>query len=235
MIKQRVLVLDIETKPNLAYVWDYYEQNVISVEKERKLLCVSYKWLSKRKITTISLSEMREKQMLRKIHEVMNEADIIVGHNSDRFDLRMLNSFFIHNGLKSPHPYRTVDTLKIARQKFRFNSNKLNDIAEYLHIGHKVETGGFKLWLGCINGDPSSWKRMIRYNRRDVILLEKVYLKIRPWFINHPSIFVSPGKCPACGSKDLIFKGWSYGSITKRRRMLCHKCGRWSRGYATAL
>ena len=234
-MKQKVLLLDIESAPNLAYCWDVYEQNVLSIEKERKLLCVTYKWLGKREMITLSLNRTSEKKMLRSIHDVMDTADIIIGHNSDRFDFRMLNAFFIHVGLKPTHPYKTVDTLKIARQKFRFNSNKLGDIAEYLNIGHKVETGGFKLWLGCINNDPAAWKRMILYNRRDVSLLEKVYLKIRPWFINHPSIFVSPGKCPACGSKDLIFKGWSYGSITKRRRMLCHKCGRWSRGYATAL
>jgi len=160
----------------------------------------------------------------------MNKADLIVGHNGDRFDIRMANAFFVHNGLKPPSPYRTFDTLKVARNKFRFNSNKLGDIAEYLGIGTKLETGGFKLWLGCLRNEPSAWRKMKRYNRQDVALLEKVYLKLRPW-ANHPSIFLKRKVCPLCGSNNTMRRGYDFlTGGKKRRRYSCNSCGRYIRG-----
>lgn len=100
--KLETLIFDIETAPNLAWVWDFYEQNVISVEKERKLLSFAFKWLGQKKVYCYSLRDYKEKKLLKILHELFNKADIIVGHNGDRFDIKMVNAFFIHNHLKPP-------------------------------------------------------------------------------------------------------------------------------------
>jgi hypothetical protein len=237
----KVLLFDIETAPNLAYVWDKYEQDVIAFKKERYMLSFSYKWLGDAKIHAYSLPMFKgykknpedDKELVRKLHQLFEDADIIVAHNGDNFDIKMANAAFARHGLTPPAPYKTVDTLKVARAKFRFNSNKLDDIGSLLGLGRKHDTGGFKLWLGCLAGLNSAWKKMVDYNKQDVVLLEKVYLKLRPWMTNHPNMNLDDGKapaCPVCKSTEVIRRGFAYTSVSRRQRYCCADCGKWSVG-----
>ena len=221
-----VLLFDIETSPNLAYIWEKYEQDALSFEKERELISFAYKWLGNG-VKSYCLDDCNAKTLTKKLHELFDEADIIIAHNGDRFDIRMANSFFVFHDLKPPSPYKTIDTLKIARSKFRFNSNKLNDLGEYLGLGGKVETGGFKLWLNCLRGDKKAWKKMKRYNKQDVVLLESVYLKLRAWATNLPTMNIGL-ICPTCGSNRIQFRGWNINKVYKSRRFQCQTCGHWS-------
>mgnify|MGYP001601343803 CR=1 FL=1 len=223
----KILLLDIETGPNLAWVWEKYEQDVIAFKKERELLSFAYKWVGDKKVQAHCLHNSTPLRLTKKLWELFNEADVIVAHNGDSFDIKMANAFFAHLGLKPPSPYKTIDTLKIARNKFRFNSNKLNDLGKYLNLGEKVDTGGFKLWLGCLEGSPISWKKMVQYNKRDVELLEKVYLVLMPW--GTTSISTDGFKCPSCGSQRVQRRGWGIvGRMFKKQRYQCVSCGRWS-------
>jgi uncharacterized protein YprB with RNaseH-like and TPR domain/predicted RNA-binding Zn-ribbon protein involved in translation (DUF1610 family) len=231
---QRILFLDIETSPNLAYVWEKYEQDVISFEKERELLSFAYQWNDKKNVKCCALCDFEKNkqfELVSKLHSLFDKADIIVAHNGDEFDIKMSCSFFAHFNLKPPKPYKTIDTLKIARKKFRFNSNKLDDLGEYLGVGRKMETGGFKLWLGCLRGDKKSWDKMKKYNKGDVVLLEKVYNKLIPWDTNRININNKEGfLCPACGSSNLQARGWNIALKYKTQRFHCQNCGKWSHG-----
>jgi len=236
----RVLLFDIETAPNLAYVWGKYEQDVLAYKKELYMLSFSYKWLGTNTVYAHSLPEYKiykkdrenDVELIQDLWKLFDEADIIIAHNGDKFDIRMANSFFAFHGMKPPAPYKTVDTLKVARAKFKFNSNKLNDLGEYLKLGSKVETGGFKLWTGCLANDKESWRLMVKYNKQDVVLLEKVYLTLRPWMTNHPNLNINyeTNLCPVCGSDKMQCRGFGYTLIGKYQRYQCQKCGKWSRG-----
>lgn len=224
----KVLLFDIESSPNLAYVWEKYEQNVISFEKERYILCFAYKWLGDSDVKSCSLSSMSSKKLIKKLHSLFSEADVIVAHNGDGFDIKMANAFFLKDGLAPPSIYRTVDTLKIARSKFRLNSNKLDDLGEYLGVGRKVETGGWKLWEGCIRNDPESWRKMTKYNKQDVTLLEKIYIKLRPWLPSHPWTTYDSYACRVCQGVRLQQRGYSFASGRQRKRFVCLDCGHWT-------
>lgn len=223
----KVLLIDLETSPNLGYIWEKYEQNVLSFVTERDLLSFSYKWEGEKSVKVCSLEECTIKELVGKLHKLFNEAEIIIAHNGDNFDIKMSNTFFINHGFNPPSPYKTIDTLKIARSKFKFNSNKLNDLGEYLGLGKKVETGGFGLWLGCLKGDKKSWALMRKYNKQDVALLEKVYLKLRSWGTNLPTAKVGL-VCPACGSSKLQSRGWQVNKVFKSKRFQCQNCSKWS-------
>jgi len=224
---QRILFLDIETSPNEARVWGYYDQNVIEILKERELLSFAYKWQGEKTIHVHSKEELKTKDLLRKLHDILDEADVIIGHNSKKFDIRMVNTFFVRNDFSPPSPYQQIDTLQIARAKFRFNSNHLNDLGEFLGLGKKVETGGYKLWKNCLAGNKKSWKLMRKYNKVDVALLEKVYDKLSPWAdrtpINSYGMF-----CPNCGSHHIIKRGFKNTATFKAQRYKCLDCGKWS-------
>ena len=223
----KILLVDIETSPNLAYIWDKYEQDAIAFEKERELLSFAYKWLGEKKVHSHCLGDMDSEMLVEGLYMIFDDADIIVAHNGDEFDIKMANAFFIRQGLTPPSPYKTIDTLKIARSKFRFNSNKLNDLGQYLNLGEKVETGGFKLWLKCLKGDKKAWKLMKKYNEQDVILLEKVYKKLVPWAKTTPPIDLG-FTCPACGSTHLQQRGWNISKTYLSKRVCCQNCGKWS-------
>lgn len=238
----KLLFLDVETAPNIGYAWEKWETTIIDFLTERYILCFTVKWQGEKKshtyglpdFATYSKDKFSDKELVMKLREFVDEADIIVAHNGDNFDIKIMNARFIANGILPPSPYKTVDTKKEAKKRFYFNSNSLADISKFLGIGKKLETGGFKLWKDCLAGDKKAWDKMKKYNKVDVELLEKVYLKLRPWMKNHPNmgINMSRAHCTNCGSDKTQRRGFSYSKLTKYQRCQCLACGSWFSGPA---
>lgn len=184
----RVVFFDLENSPIVSYNWGIYEQNAVGVVRDWYLMSFSVAGL-RGKPVTYTLADFplykrdphNDRDLCRKLWEIFNDADLIVAHNGDRHDIRKSNARFIKHGLQPPALYKTVDTLKIARKYFAFTSNKLDDLAKYLGVGQKVKTGGFGLWLDCMNGDRAAWEKMRRYNGNDVVILRKVYEVLIAW------------------------------------------------------
>lgn len=166
------------------------------------------------------------------LHRLFDEADILIAHNGDRFDTRKVAARFIKHGLKPPSPCRTIDTLRAARKYFLFDSNKLNDLGQYLGVGKKIPHTGFDLWKRVMTGDPAAWDVMRQYNKQDVRLLEAVYHRMRPYIANHPplSAFTGDIRCPACQSSRLNSRGFAVSRKRKYRRLQCADCGHWHQG-----
>lgn len=232
----RVLLYDIETSPNLAYVWGKYQQDVIAYDKQWHLLCFAYKWLGEKRTHVVALPDFplykkdpeNDLELAKKLNELFNEADVVIAHNGDSFDQKKSQARMLVHGLNPPSPYRQIDTRKVARKYFNFNSNKLDDLGQILGIGKKLPTGGFALWMGCMNNVKSAWDTMKRYNKQDVILLEQVYLSMRGWMNNHPAMNLLETKmdaCPNCGGTHLRKHGTYYNRITKVQVWQCVNCG----------
>lgn len=231
----RILAYDIETAPNTSYTWGKYEQNVLSFVQESYMLCYAYKWLDEKTTHVIGLPDFPtykkdptdDKALTTSLWELFNEADIIIAHNGDAFDIKYSNGRFLYHKLVPPTTYRTIDTLKIARRRFKLNSNKLNDLGEVLNVGKKVETGGFQLWLDCMAGCPKAWKKMKRYNKQDVDLLIEVYERLKPWVPNHPNLNVEHDAeaCSVCQSEHLVKAGFVFTNAAKQQRWKCVDCG----------
>ena len=237
----KVLLYDVESTPNLAHVWGKYEQNVLGdFVKERQIISVAWKWLGKSEVHVLTLPMFKSykrnpednRELIEAFYKVISDADIAIGHNIDDFDDKMFNTEAIKHGLTPPQPHKTVDTLKVARRYFRFNSNKLDDLGKFLKLGKKLKHWGFELWVRCMKGDPKAWSLMARYNKKDVVLLEKVYLRLRPWMVNHPDMNLIDGHigCPYCRGTHLRKGGWNYakGGNSRRYQCLAKGCGKWS-------
>src|SRR5712664_1179773 len=192
----KILFLDIETAPSLGWVWGKWQQNVIDFKKDWYMLSFAYKWANEDQIHVKGLIDYpgykrhteNDKALAKDLWKLLDEADIIIAQNGDAFDIPKINTRFLIHGLQPPSPYKTVDTLKIARKAFAFDSNKLDDIGHYLKIGRKLPHTGFHLWKGCMSGDPESWKTMKEYNAHDIDLLEQLYYKVRAWDKQHPQV-----------------------------------------------
>lgn len=239
--KPRVLLYDLETSPYVGFTWGKWEQNVIQFVSERQIISFAWKWLGEKDVHVCSLPDFKgykkdpknNKELVRKLHSLFEEADINVGHNVVEFDDKVSNTDFLLHGLPPPPPHKCVDTLKVLRSKFAFSSNKLDDACGRLNLGRKVKHAGFEMWLGCLNGDPKSWAMLREYNKGDVLLLEKLYLKLRPWMTNHPSMIPTDRaifSCPRCESKNLHCRGWVRTLPGDKQRLQCQDCGTWSTG-----
>lgn len=238
----RIAFIDIETSPNLGYVWGKWQQNVLHFEASWYILSFSVKWAGCKPVTyalpDFPLYRKRpdsDRDLVKALWKVLDEADLVVAHNGDKFDIKKSNARFIFHGMNPPSPYKTVDTLKLARKHFGFTSNKLDDICKYLDIGSKVRTGGFSLWLDVMKGDLKAWARMKKYNAHDVVLLEQVYDRFRGWHTTHPNVNVNnadnaTARCPACGSKRLQKRGWRPIRAYRARSYFCLHCGKFSQG-----
>lgn len=239
----RILLLDIETAPSIGYVWGKYDQNVIENVQDWYILSFSCKWLDEKQVYVKALSDYKgyrrnlidDSHLIKDLWAFLDEADIIVAHNGDSFDIKKINARFLVNGFKPPSSYKTVDTLKIARKHFKFDSNKLGDLGKSLGVGAKVPHVGFALWKGCMSGDMAAWEVMKQYNVQDVVLLEEIYLKLRPWGA-HPDVTLyshtvgSGHACPSCGSDHTQRRGVAIARTRKYQRWNCQDCGSWFQG-----
>ncbi len=231
----KLLYLDIETCPNLAYVWGLWNENIPldRIIQEGGMLCWAAKWEGQREVMSASVHEEGVDEMMLAMYALLNEADAVVTYNGDRFDLPHINRLFLLAGLPPPAPYKKIDLLKTVRQQFKFASNKLDFVCKQLELGTKKDNRGFKTWVGCIAGEDSAWDTMIKYNKHDVVLTQKLYKKLKPWIKTHPNValYVDVDKpvCPCCGSKKVHHRGTAKTNTGVYRRFRCSSCGTWSR------
>jgi hypothetical protein len=169
---------------------------------------------------------------LRALHTILDESDIVVTYNGKRFDVPTLFREFVLHGLKPPSPFHHIDLYQTVRRQFRFASNKLDFICQQLGLGAKTHHKGMDLWNEVEAGCHKAQRTMERYNRNDVILLEKLYNHIKPWIRNHPSIALLEERsgivCPTCGSDDIEFRGYRFTKTRRYRRFQFQKCHSWS-------
>lgn len=234
----KILILDIETAPSIGYTWGpKWETSIIEFIEPWYMLSMAYKWLGEKQTHVLAICDYpgykpgdKDKRLTEDIIKVIGKADIVLAHNGDRFDVKKINTRALIHGIPPPKPYKTIDTKKIAKHKFGFDSNSLNDLAKSLGLKPKVQTGGFSLWLGCIGGDMKAWRKMKKYNKRDVDLLEEIYLLMRGWATLHPDVskyLVEPA-CKACGSKNFSLRGSRTTLSTRTQAIQCNDCHHWS-------
>jgi predicted PolB exonuclease-like 3'-5' exonuclease len=173
--------------------------------------------------------------MLNLIHTLLDEADVVVTYNGKRFDIPTLNKEFIKYKLTPPAPYKQIDLFQTARSQFRFASNKLDYVAQFLGLGAKHQHKGHDLWKECMAGNKKSLSEMEKYNKHDVVLLEKLYFVLLPWIKNHPSrsVFDRDLVCPNCGNKNYQRRGTTVTGVGRYPRFHCQSCGTWFRGNKT--
>lgn len=227
------LFFDIETSPMIAYSWRIgYNINLSydNIIKDWKIICISYKWQDKDKIHTLKWDKNQcDKQMLKDFIKVMNEADEVIAHNGDRFDLKKIRTRCLHHRLPLFPNYRTLDTLKKAKSGFNFPNNKLDTIAQWLGVGAKIKHDGFKMWVDVMNGNKKALNDMIKYCEMDVVVLEDVYLTIQSYIKQNVHIGVLNGgykySCPSCGSEDIYYNKLNVTAKgTPKRQMTCKCC-----------
>ncbi len=240
--KLKVLLIDIESAPIQSYHWRLWKENISieQVQVDWSILSFGAKWLGdpKRKafyFDTFDQKDIRDDSIV--LHELwvlLNEADIVIAHNGQRFDLKKIRARMFTQGMRPFSPVRVIDTLQEAKKLFGFTSNKLAWLGKLLNAPKYKHSKfpGFELWVEFLNRNPAAQREMKKYNLIDVEVLEQVYLRMRPWIEVHPNVNVldsdSACECPKCGSSDMTKRGMRTTQVGTYQRYQCGDCGGWS-------
>jgi len=236
MAKSKInrLFWDIETAPCKAYVWRSGWKITIPVDnifQESSIICICYKWEGSNKVESIEWDNGDDKELCKEFMEVAELADEMVAHNGNRFDMPAFKARCVYHGLEPNPIYKTVDTLTMARGKFRFNSNRLDYLGKHLLGEGKISTD-FSMWIDILEDNcEKAMAKMVKYCKKDVALLERVYHKLSPYSNENTHVGVLNGldawTCPKCGSEDVKRNGMYVTSMGVRKsEMKCNCCGR---------
>jgi len=227
------LFFDIETSYFLVPVFQAHKQyvNANNFIREKKIICICYKWQYEDEVHTLVWDKKQDDaELVKKFIKVIAKADEIIAHNGDRFDMKELRTRAIMTGNLMFPIYRTLDTLKKARQYFRFPSNRLDYLGKVLNVGRKLDHEGMQMWIDIVeHKDKAHLQKMVDYCMQDVVLLEDVYFAMSPYIYHNTNFAVLKGgdkwDCPECASKNVQFShmdATAMGYI--KRHMKCNNC-----------
>lgn len=252
MKKVKALYLDIENSRMIlefpSYVlWDIKRVDPKYIKEDWHITCAAWSWLDveKRKIGRIqSVSGLdfpsRFKKnhrddylVVKKLHDVLSEADLVIGHNSSKFDIKKLNYKFVKYGLPPLKDFQQADTLKMAKKELNASSNSLAHLAKELGVPMKVDLPKGVMWKAD-DGCEKSLKKLIKYNKGDIRAGAELYFKLLPYATSHPNMNALKDTkdlvCPSCGSKNHQKNGTRITKTAKYQRYLCNNCGSSFRG-----
>ena len=228
----RILHLDIECSPATAHIWGTFKVTIPiqQIITPARILCFSAKWHGQKKMLSYSEWEHGRTGMMQALHDLLDEAEVIVTYNGKRFDIPWIKGELILEGFLPPSPFKQIDLYQVIKANSRFLSNKLGYVSDRLLGDTKLTHTGFQLWKDVLAGDKKAQKLMVKYCEQDVKLLEPLYEKLRPWVYQHPNLAIESGDhtCPKCSSANLVRRGYTYTQASKFQRYRCSDCGGWS-------
>lgn len=234
----KVLIFDIETAPMSGYMWRPKTEYVPHNQRleDSFMLTWAAKWRGKgpgtgMKSDALSPDEVLARddgRLVESLATLVREADLVMAHNGRRFDMPRLNTQLMLRQLEPLSPVRIIDTLELVRKSFDLPYNRLDYLAQVLIGEGKIETD-FQLWRDVMAGDERAMRYMSRYNRKDVVLLEKVFDRTMPYLKGLPRMvrasFDGEFACPYCGSHDLMKRGTYDTNASTFQAYQCMKCG----------
>lgn len=241
----KIIIFDLETLPNLPEVLKVWPQlsnypGLTLKATINSILCVGWKRYGEKRTYCINAWDFKrwnkdvndDYEVVKKIREILDDADAVVTQNGKRFDWKFLQTRIMHHGLKPLHKIRHIDTKVVAKSNlFAFN-NRLGTLGKLLVDDDKLENGGWDLWVKSHGKDKKALKLMEKYCKQDVKLTEAVFEVLKPLVGNIPNhnLYAMPhlsGKlcCPRCGSTRLKSHGWRYTATTRYKRLRCKDCG----------
>lgn len=256
MSERKILTLDIETSPHLCYSFQTWKTTIFPMQilEPTRVICWAAKWRHRNSVIFDSEyeefgpqggagfdREFHHRNMIEHIHALLDEADVVVTYNGDKFDLPHLYREFNLIGLKDPSPYISVDLYKVVKGRENWLSHKLAYITERKGLSGKMDNSGWRLWLGVLSPDPEvrrkAWREMRRYNKQDVVVTEELFDEELPNVKNLPAASLwdevpNPGVCPACKGEHVQRRGFAYTKTRRYPRFQCQAptCGKWFKG-----
>lgn len=215
----RILVLDIETQRAIVETFSLFRPfiGIDRVIKPTRVLCFAAKWRGEDRMIFKSAwvddDEDAYRRMMQSAWDLMNEADIVVTWNGDRFDIQWFESEFVRLGLGRPTPYKSVDLIKTVKRWFKggLMSMKLDWSSRMVLKDAKLHHGGTDLWhdirYGTRDVRRDAQRTMRNYNEHDVRLTERLFEHYLPYLSINLALYEKNDDglmhCTKCNGTDL--------------------------------
>lgn len=230
----KVLFWDLEVAPLLAWMWSLSQDRVDPghVVQEAFLLGWGAQWRGSSVVHSAVLTPEEalaqdDSRVVGEIADLVREADMVVAHNGQRYDLRVLSARVLALGLEPLGPVQMLDTYLLAKRDFRLASLSLGHLAKVLGAPAK-QSLPFSEWAKAYRGDYVALRKIRQYVRQDVRTLAAVFEAMLPHYRSLPRLRDGNG-CPYCGSMDLKKRGVRRTAAATWQRYQCGSCGRYSR------
>lgn len=247
-VTAKIVTLDIERLPGRHATWHrgqtvsgpFWDLNEIKgwtgrrihpddVQEWPRTICAAWRWYGEEEVHFASEWQVGGYDgFMRRAWEAFDSADIIVGHNMGRFDGPLLMSGWAEMGLPAPSPYKVIDTLKVARQVFGFESNTLDALNKRLGVDAKTDRYDVATARAAVSGDKDAQEKLASYNRGDIVASEALFDRLRPYAKGLPHMGMwadSEIACPNCGH-DMTATGKTvHANVQAYEGMVCPSCG----------
>ena len=238
--KVRVLFYDIETSPIKAWVWRVGKQVIRHHQLDDEynlsgIICVGYKWNDRNpaKVIGWDYSEQDSERVIERFDKIAEKADIVIGKNSDRFDVKHLNTQRMIAGLPGLPNWlnNTDDVERQFRKNFYFPSYSLDYLSKTLLKNKGKNDMRFDDWINIVNQKSrSSYRKMLDYCKKDVEDTAKLWnyanAHFKPKF--NMATFNRDICCRTCGSNRIKKNGTRPRGKTTYQMFFCNNHG----GYA---
>jgi hypothetical protein len=245
-VRNRILILDVERLDGITqqHFWDrrdlqkrYIRHQEVVREPRTTIVCA--KWYDQPDVIRLAEWDKGGRGLfLKRVHALMAEADIIVGHYIDNADVPWLKGDFYlprighaHKPNLPPLPsFKTVDTLKVMRQfKGGAPFKSLDALAQIIGLPSKTDVYDREAMERAVAGSVEDRERLVDYCDGDVIATQWLYDWQRPHIKNHPALFIDGQDkletCRACaGETKPIVKRHAADVFTYTQRR-CVRCG----------
>lgn len=237
-VSSRILILDVERIDgiSLQHWWDRgdlknryirYE----SVVRQPRVTIACAKWYDSPDI--IRLAEWDSggrKRFLRKVHALMEQADIIVGHNIDGADVPWLkNDFHVEYDFPVLPPFKTVDTLKVLRKELGKGAPFKAMDAFCKIVGLPAKTDKYDpmaMERAVVDKSVEDRVRLTDYCAGDIVASQGLYDWERPHIRNHPALLTDdPTSCNRCGHETVDIDRRYVTNVLSYSMKQCTSCG----------
>jgi hypothetical protein len=236
-MNKKILFYDIETTPLKTWVWRLGEQLLRHDQLDKdysnyNIICIAYKFDNEPvKVLHWDYNKQDDKKMIRQFDEIASRADVVIGKNSDRFDIKHINTQRLLAGLPGlPDYFNTDDVEKQFRKYFMFPSYSLDYLSKEL-LGSGKMRMEMKDWIDIVEKtNKKSFYKMLSYCKKDVEDTFKLWKYAEGHFkpkFNHAT-FNGYLSCRICGSNKLKKNGTRVRNKTIFQMFHCNEHG----GYA---
>lgn len=250
-VRNRILILDVERIDGITqqHYWDrrdlqkrYVFHSDVLREPRTTILCA--KWYDSPDVIRLAEWDKGGRgTFLKRVHALISQADVLVGHNIDNADDPWIKGDLFFPRIGHPHrpnlpplpPYKTIDTLKVARTfKSGVQFKSLNALCEIIGIPAKTDAyDRARMERAVTEKSPEDRERLVEYCAGDVIATQGLLDWLRPHIKNHPALFVD-GKdkltvCNRCGHETEPTARRYVANVLSYSMRKCPNCKAYSR------
>jgi len=238
----KVLFFDLEIAPMVAYTYEAYEANALKILQPKQIISFAWMWDTEKTPHCMAVQDypgykpgvlkLDDKELCKDLYDILEQADILIGHNIRKFDIPEANTRFLTHGFKPTKKWNTkntIDTLRDTKKEFHFAKNNLDYLSEQLGGGTKTDRKHSDLIWGFLDGNKQHVKHMKAYNKQDVLINREYYHKVKGWLNTNVNLSFwnrVERACPRCGSKELSARGNQVYRTGLRKVFACKECGR---------